>query len=65
MVALALDASPATACPAGDVNVDSHITVDEIMIALTYALASCPARVCLPAPTPLPTAAVPRPCRTP
>ena len=42
MVNIALGTAQVGLCPAGDADANGRITVDEILLALHYALSACP-----------------------
>lgn len=42
MVNIALGSAPVATCLAGDVNGDSHVTVNEVITAVNKALDGCP-----------------------
>ncbi|MBP1684155.1 MAG: repeat-associated core domain protein [Deltaproteobacteria bacterium] len=68
MVHIALGNVTPAACIAGDLNLDGTVTVDEIVIGVSFALNGCPLPI-VPPPTPSATVTVavpsPSPTRTP
>jgi RHS repeat-associated protein len=68
MVNIALGNVNPAACIAGDLNLDGTVTVDEIIMGVTFAVNGCPVPV-VPTPTPSATVTVavpsPSPTRTP
>jgi hypothetical protein len=64
LVDIALGNASISSCEAGDANNDGQITVDEILIAVHYALHDCPLVIVGKLPTPGPDTPTPSTCAT-